>query len=492
MIFNSLEFALFFPLFFVIYSLLYTNLKKQNLIILVASYLFYGWWDWRFLTLIMASTLVDFIIGLEIAKASHEKKRKKLLLISIFFNLGLLAFFKYYNFFIDNLISSFSFLGIKLQTRSLNIILPIGISFYTFQTMSYTIDIYKKKIKPVTAIISFAAFVSFFPQLVAGPIERATNLLPQFQKKRILKYEQVADGLKLVVWGLFKKVVIADRLAILVNNVYGSPNEYNGVCLVIATIFFAFQIYLDFSGYSDIAIGAAETLGFKLMNNFNRPYFSKSVSEFWKRWHISLSSWFRDYVYIPLGGNKCSKKRLYLNLIITFTLSGLWHGANWTYIIWGALNGAYLISSIWVSNIKSQFIVESEDKKRLSNITKLCKISTTFILICLSWIFFRARTVHEALYIISNLHTGWAETIRKIISGSIPGMNFGLGAKEFVISCLLLLFILIVHLLQRSKPLRETVKNLPTYPRWIFYYSAVLSIIYLGAYGENQFIYFQF
>ena len=333
MFFNSLDFAVFFPIVFVLYWILAKNLVSRNVLILASSYIFYGWWDWRFLFLIIISSLVDFYVGKKLFSTENKSKRKQLLFISLFVNLGFLFYFKYTNFFIDTFVESFRLFGKELEVSTLNIILPVGISFYTFQTLSYTIDIYRKQLKPTKDALSFFAFVAFFPQLVAGPIERASHLLPQFYKTYKFNYDQVKSGLLLIAFGLFKKMVIADRLAILVNQVYNNPSDYYGEDVIIATVFFAFQIYCDFSGYSDIAIGIARTMGFDLMKNFDSPYMSKSITEFWRRWHISLSTWFRDYVYIPLGGSRGGKYKRYLNLFLVFLISGLWHGAAMTFVI---------------------------------------------------------------------------------------------------------------------------------------------------------------
>ena len=344
MLFNSIDFAIFLPIVFVLYWFVVNKrLKLQNLLIVVASYVFYGWWDWRFLSLILFSTLVDYTVGLQLSKQDNQSKRKLLLLTSILVNVGFLGFFKYYNFFLDNFISAFSFFGADIKPNSLNIILPVGISFYTFQTLSYTIDVFKRKMEPTKDFIAFAAFVSFFPQLVAGPIERATNLLPQFYRKRNFEYSTAVNGMRQILWGLFKKIVIADNCAIYANDIFSNYGDYSGSTLLLGAIFFAFQIYGDFSGYSDIAIGTARLFGFDLMRNFAYPYFSRDIAEFWRRWHISLSSWFKDYVYIPLGGSRGGTWMKVRNTFIIFVVSGFWHGANWTFIIWGALNAIYFL-----------------------------------------------------------------------------------------------------------------------------------------------------
>lgn len=333
MLFNSIDFLIFLPIVFVLYWFVFNiNLKSQNLLILFSSYVFYGWWDYRFLSLIFLSTVVDYKIGLEIPKQNSEKNRKLLLWVSVLFNLSVLGFFKYYNFFVDSWISLLSTVGYDVKSVwTLNIILPVGISFYTFQTMSYTIDIYKKSLDPTKDFISFASFVSFFPQLVAGPIERASNLLPQILKKRDFKYEQKVQGLRLILFGMFKKVVIADSLAPLVDDIFSNYQDFGGGTLWLGAIYFSFQIYCDFSGYSDIAVGTSKLFGFELMSNFKFPYLSRNIGEFWRRWHISLSTWFRDYLYIPLGGRLEGKLKSFRNILLVFLVSGFWHGANWTF-----------------------------------------------------------------------------------------------------------------------------------------------------------------
>ena len=363
MLFNSIEFAIFLPIVFLLYWFVFQrNLKLQNFFLLVVSYIFYGWWDWRFLSLIVFSSFVDYFVGVGLKKEENQSKRKLLLLTSILVNLGFLGFFKYYNFFADNFVEAFTLFGKQLNTYSLNIVLPVGISFYTFQTLSYSIDVYKRKLEPTEDVISFFAFVSFFPQLVAGPIERATNLLPQFYKKRKFDYSQAVDGMRQILWGLFKKIVIADNAAKVVNDVFSNYQDLNGSMLLIGGIFFAFQIYGDFSGYSDIAIGTARLFGFNLMKNFAFPYFSRDIAEFWRRWHISLSTWFRDYLYIPLGGSRGGTWMKVRNTFAIFIVSGFWHGANWTFIIWGTLNAIYFLPLLLAKKNRSNLDVAAQGK----------------------------------------------------------------------------------------------------------------------------------
>ncbi|WP_203257343.1 MBOAT family O-acyltransferase [Hyunsoonleella ulvae] len=403
MLFNSLDFAIFLPVVFLLYWFVFQKkLKQQNTLLLIVSYVFYGWWDWRFLLLIIFSSFIDYTVALKLKDETKDINRKVFLWISIAVNLGFLGFFKYYNFFVDNFVAVFSLFGSKIQSNTLNIILPVGISFYTFQTLSYTIDVYKKKLEPTKDIVSFFAFISFFPQLVAGPIERATNLLPQFYKIRKFEYKKAVDGCRQILWGLFKKVVIADSCAEYANVIFNNYVDYSGSTLIMGALFFTFQIYGDFSGYSDIAIGTARLLGFNLKQNFAFPYFSRDVAEFWRRWHISLSTWFRDYVYIPLGGSRVSKWLKVRNIFVIFIVSGFWHGANWTYIIWGFLNALYFIPLLLTNRNRYNLDVVAENKI-LPNIKELLQIIVTFLLIVMSWVFFRSESVPHAIGFLKNL-----------------------------------------------------------------------------------------
>jgi D-alanyl-lipoteichoic acid acyltransferase DltB (MBOAT superfamily) len=397
MLFNSFDFAIFLPIIFILYWFVFNkNLKLQNFLIVIASYVFYGWWDWRFLSLILFSTLVDYSIGIGLSKENNSKKRKLLLWISIMVNLGFLGVFKYYNFFLDNFVEVFSFFGHPINSQGLNVILPVGISFYTFQTLSYSIDVYKRKLEPTKDFIAFMAFVSFFPQLVAGPIERATNLLPQFYKPRTFDYSRAVDGLRQILWGLFKKIVIADRSAEYVNQIFNNYTEHTGSTLLLGALFFAFQIYGDFSGYSDIAIGTARLFGFNLMQNFAFPYFSRDIAEFWRKWHISLSTWFRDYVYIPLGGSRGNIRFKIRNVFIIFIVSGFWHGANWTFIIWGALNAIYFLPLMLLNKNRTNTGVIAEGRV-LPSIKEFLAMTVTFLLTVFAWVFFRAENVPHAI-----------------------------------------------------------------------------------------------
>ena len=478
MFFNSIDFAIFLPIIFILYwFVINKNLKLQNLLIVIASYFFYGWWDWRFLSLILFSTIVDYSVGLKLNKEENLFKRKILLWTSIIVNLGFLGFFKYYNFFIDNFTAAFSFLGIEINSNSLNIILPVGISFYTFQTLSYTIDVYKKKFNSTKDFIAFAAFVGFFPQLVAGPIERATNLLPQFCKKRKFIYDQAVDGLKQILWGLFKKIVIADNCALIANEIFNNSVNYSGSTLILGALFFAFQIYGDFSGYSDIAIGTARLFGFNLTQNFAFPYFSRDIAEFWRRWHISLSSWFRDYLYIPLGGSRGSKWRQIRNVFAIFIISGFWHGANWTFIIWGLLNAIYFLPLLLLNKNRNHLGVVAEGKL-FPSLKELYGIFLTFILTVLAWVFFRANNVEHAISYMS-----------EIFSSSLFYTPEIFPKKTFI---LILFFILIEWLGRNEKYAIEKILNNMAKPlRWIIYYALALIILYFSG-SKQDFIYFQF
>lgn len=480
MLFNSIIFGLFFPVVFLIYWLFFQeNVRHRNVFLWAVSYIFYGWWDWRFLGLIAFSSLVDFYVGQQLATTENKGYRKYLLGISIGVNLGLLGFFKYFNFFLDSLIIAFDTIGLVISTTTLSIILPVGISFYTFQTLSYTLDIYHKKMKPTQDIFAFLAFVSFFPQLVAGPIERAKHLLPQFSTLRTLQYDKVRSGLLLMAWGLFKKLVIADRLAIFVSAVYQNLELAGGWVMVMATIFFAFQVYLDFSAYSDIAIGCARTLGFDLSTNFRRPYLAMSFSNFWQRWHISLSSWFKDYVYIPLGGNKGGEWKTRQNLFLVFLLSGLWHGASWNFVLWGGVNALFLIV---LDNILRLFANDL--------LSRTCKAIFVFFCWTLSLIFFRAKDFSAAIEAFSQL--GFYNFSHLY---NYPPFPFGL--TEFLFSIAAILGLLIFEMIQEQSSDLYTwfVKQWIGF-RWTIYVSLILLIIFLGAYGygvgDGAFIYFQF
>jgi D-alanyl-lipoteichoic acid acyltransferase DltB (MBOAT superfamily) len=478
MLFNSLDFAIFLPIVFALYWILQRYpLRFQNILIVVASYVFYGWWDYRFLALIVFSTLVDYTIGLRLQKAEKLNRRKLLLWTSILVNIGFLGFFKYYNFFVDNFVSAFSFFGNDIQSNTLNIILPVGISFYTFQTLSYTIDVYRQKLEPTRDIFAFAAFVSFFPQLVAGPIERATNLLPQFYKKRQFNYSNAVDGLRQILWGLFKKIVIADNCAQFSNLIFDNYTDYSGSTLMLGAVFFAFQIYCDFSGYSDIAIGTSRLFGFNLKQNFAFPYFSRDIAEFWRSWHISLSTWFRDYVYIPLGGSKGSTSNQIRNVFIIFLVSGFWHGANWTFIVWGGLNALYFLPLLIFKRNRVNTNIVAEESV-LPNFKEFSEMLITFFLTVIAWIFFRSNSISEAMDYIYKLFD--------ITFLSIPEI------RPTFLFVLLFVFIIIEWAGRRN--LFAIEKMWFRYPRPVrlFMYYLIVMIIFLYGGKEQEFIYFQF
>jgi D-alanyl-lipoteichoic acid acyltransferase DltB (MBOAT superfamily) len=440
--------------------------------------------------LILAVTIIiDYFAGMWI-EDSQGKRKKMFLIVSILSTCLVLFIFKYFNFFNSSFSSIAHFFHWNYPIGIINIILPIGLSFHTFQSLSYVIEVYRGYQKAERHFGIYSLYVMFYPQLVAGPIERPQNLLQHFREEHYFEYKRVTDGLKLMAWGMFKKVVIADRLSILINQVYGNPTEYAGLPLIIATVFFAFQIYCDFSGYSDIAIGAAQVMGFKLMDNFNRPYFSKSISEFWKRWHISLSTWFRDYLYISLGGNKVPKWRWQFNLLITFLISGLWHGANWTYVIWGGLNGFYLVFAILTEDTREK-IAKIIGLSKYPKIRKYWQILATFSLICFAWIFFRAKNLSDAWYIVTHLFTGIEHIFSvKYLKETVGGLGFS--KSEFLIAILSIIFMEFVHLVQRHYKIRHMLSEKPAWFRWSMYYAIILGIIFWGVFGKNDFIYFQF
>jgi alginate O-acetyltransferase complex protein AlgI len=483
MLFNSLDFLLFFPIVIGLYFAL--PYRFRWMMLLAASYYFYMCWKVEYIVLIIVSTLIDYYASLQMSKLPDKKGRKKFLILSLVSNLGILFFFKYFNFFNDSVQQTFDAFNIFYDAPVFDVLLPVGISFYTFQTLSYTIDVYKGDTKAEKHLGIFALYVSFWPQLVAGPIERSNRLLPQFYRKNDFDYKRVVEGFRLILWGFFKKVVIADRLAVYVNEVYNHPDMYEGTPVILATYFFAFQIYCDFSGYSDIAIGTAKVMGYDLMDNFNRPYFSKSIREFWSRWHISLSTWFRDYLYIPLGGNRVVKWRWYYNLFITFLISGLWHGANWTFVIWGALHGAYLVTAIYFASFNRKL---GDLVGMYKNITwgKVLSVFITFHLVVLAWIFFRANTVQDAFVLLENF---FKIDFSQMGINIFPDKDYKL---ELAISFAVIGIMLFIHLWERKGKLMHLMHNLNTVVRWSIYVVTLLILIFFGVYGEGQFIYFQF
>lgn len=483
MLFNSIDFAIFFPVVFILYWFVFnTNLRWQNIFILLCSYLFYGWWDVRFLSLLFLSTFIDYIIGLRLQTTVDERIRKWLLYGSIFFNLGILGIFKYYNFFLDNVNDLFTIFGKLLHFKGIELVLPVGISFYTFQTMSYTIDVYKRRMAPTTDLVSFAAYVSFFPQLVAGPIERARHLLPQFFVHRTFDYDLALRGCKQILWGLFKKVVIADNCAVLADSIFNHHTDYGGSTLWMGALFFAFQIYGDFSGYSDIAIGTSRLLGFDLMKNFTYPYFSRDMAEFWRRWHISLSTWFRDYVYIPLGGNQGSSFMKLRNIFLVFLISGFWHGANWTFIVWGLLNALLFVPLLMYGKNRQHLDIIAFNK-RLPSFKDVLKMGFTFILVTLLWIFFRSESLTIAIDIFARIFSPSLFTIPVFEQKGLAS-----------VTVILVIFFMALEWVGRSQSfaIEHMFATKSRMFRWAFFAFLICMIGMFMQTGGSPFIYFQF
>ncbi len=482
MLFNSIQFALFLPIVFLLYWFVFDSfiskskhqLMLQNAFIVVASYVFYGWWDWRFLLLIALTSFCSWGSGLLIGKAESNKKAKTWMRLDVIINLGILATFKYYDFFI----TEFSrLLNFSTEGLLLKIILPVGISFYTFQALSYSIDVYRGKMEPTRDIVAFFAFISFFPQLVAGPIERATNLLPQFLKKREFNCDTAVDGMRQILWGLFKKMVVADNCAVYVNQVFSNYQNQNGSTLLIAAIFFTFQIYGDFSGYSDIAIGTAKLFGIELMRNFNVPYFSRDIAEFWRRWHISLTTWFRDYVYIPMGGSRVSKIKIVRNTFIIFLLSGFWHGANWTFIVWGTYH-AILFLPLILTGKNRKYTDQIAEGRILPTMKEIVQMLITFVFVVFGWIIFRAETIGQA----------W-EYFRKMLNKSL---FIAPDAKGYTGLVLCVILMLVIEWLQRDKQFGLDLSFIKKkHVRWSVYFVLLFVIFAFGGHAVN-FIYFQF
>jgi alginate O-acetyltransferase complex protein AlgI len=487
MLFNSLEFALFFPIVTLLYFLF--PHKYRWMLLLAASCVFYMAFIPFYILILIVTILIDYFMGILIEDTSGPK-RKLYLVISIISTCLVLFFFKYFNFFNSSFSALAGFLHLKYPIGIINIILPIGLSFHTFQSLSYVIEVYRGHQKAERHFGIYSLYVMFYPQLVAGPIERPQNLLHQFRVKHNFDYKRVTDGLKLMAWGLFQKIVVADRLAEIVNQIYANPKDFNGLALIIAAILFSFQIYCDFSGYSDIAIGAANVMGFKLMDNFRLPYLSHSISEFWKRWHISLSTWFRDYLYIPMGGNRVAKWNWQLNIFITFLLSGLWHGANWTFIMWGALHGFYLVFAIWTKSLRN-YIINVIGLTKHKNILNILQVLTTFSLVSFALILFRSENLVTAWYIISHLFYNINQTFDV---ANIKHTVELLGLSNFELFTTLLSFItlIVIRLTQNKTSINQILLSKPWWFRWSLYYALVCSIILFGVFGQNNFIYFQF
>lgn len=479
MLFNSLQFVWFFPLVVALYFVLKPQHRWK--LLLAASYYFYMCWKLEYILLIVVSTLIDYFVALKMSRLPNKQQRKKYLAFSLIANLGILFGFKYFNFVSESLQMAFNQFNIFYETPAFNVLLPVGISFYTFQTLSYTIDVYRGKTPAETHFGRFALYVSFFPQLVAGPIERANRLLPQFHQVFNFDYQRITSGLRLMFWGFFKKVVIADNLADYVNVVYAHPDHFRGFVIILATFFFTWQVYCDFSGYSDIAIGAAQVMGFRLMDNFRRPYFSKSMAEFWRRWHISLSTWFKDYIYIPLGGNRVSRWRWYTNLVIVFLISGLWHGADWTFVVFGFLNGFYLVVGAATFGLRRQ-MHRAVGLEKNPTLLKINQVATTFLLFAFSLFFFRAASITDAFTLMNNA---------LLVDFRNPGIGF-YGRNQLVLYFVLIAFLVVAHFVGRRGRFMEVVAQQPTAIRWPAYFSLLLVLLLLGNFGLKEFIYFQF
>lgn len=480
MLFNSLSYAVFLIVIYLLYWLIKPEKRLlQNTLLLFVSYLFYSFWDWKFLFLLIFSTALDYFSGIKINNSKTQYAKKCWLWISIGINLGFLGVFKYYDFFVTNLIDSLSFFGININLRTLHFILPVGISFYTFHGLSYVIDVYNERIKAERNFVDYSLFVSFFPLLVAGPIERATHLLPQLKKNRFFSYPNSIDALRQILWGLFKKIVIADQCAIYSNYIFNNSNEFGGSTLFLGAIFFAFQIYGDFSGYSDIALGSARLFGVELLKNFSFPYFSRNVSEFWRRWHISLSSWFRDYVYIPLGGSRVGRFRLIINTFFVFLISGLWHGASWNFIVWGGLNGLFVLPAILTNSNKKNAEIVAEGKF-FPSISEVINILFTFCLIVLTWVFFRSENLNQAIQILNEI---FSRTFFQ-----------KLDVRPIFLFVLLFLFLLTEWFCrgENSNVLANLFVKKNRVLRYITYYLLIFFVIYFSHKSEDSFIYFQF
>lgn len=483
MFFNSFAYALFLPFVFIIYwFVLNKKLKYQNIFLLAVSYYFYSCWDWRFVFLLAFSTALDYYSGIMIYKAKTKSLQKFWLILSVGINLSFLGFFKYYNFFIENFAEMLTNFGFKPHYFTLSIILPVGISFYTFHGLSYVFDIYNKRIKPTFNIVDYTLFVSFFPLLVAGPIERATHLLPQIEKPRVFNYSQAADGLRQILWGLFKKMVIADNCAVFANQIFNDSANQSGSNLVLGAVFFAFQIYGDFSGYSDIALGSARLLGIELLKNFSFPYFSRDIAEFWRRWHISLSSWFKDYLYIPLGGSKGGNWMRIRNTFIIFIVSGFWHGSNWTFIVWGALNALFIVPSMLMRTNRNNIEIVANDSA-LPSLREFFQMIITFALACFAWIFFRAESVGHAIDYISGIFS------RSLLS--LPSL---LSDKKVIVTIMLLVFFIVIEWMGRRNNYAIEKLGLGNVRvlRWGFYALIIFLIAMYMPSESAEFIYFQF
>ncbi len=501
MLFNSFDFLLFFPIVTLIYFLI--PHKFRYIWLLVTSYYFYMSWNPEYAVLIAVSTVITFLSGIFIDRSKTVKTKKLCVAASFVLNLAILFFFKYFNFASDLVETFLVRIGIIYDVPSLSLLLPVGISFYTFQALSYTLDVYRGELKPERNLAKYALFVSFFPQLVAGPIERSKNLLPQFDEVHKFNFDRMKSGLQLMLWGLFQKMIIADRSAILVNEVYNNIHNYNGIIVFFATILFAFQIYCDFAGYSSIAIGAARVMGFKLMQNFNSPYFATSIPDFWKRWHISLTSWFRDYLYIPLGGNRKGEFRKYLNISIVFLVSGLWHGARLNFVVWGLIHAIMQVVSLTTEK-KRSVLRKKYVPKKLCGVYNFLRILMTFALTTFAWIFFRANNLSDAFIVIKNMFTPYPllsdflntasfSSMTGLYQAYFPAAVFNLREVILVTVCIVIMFV--VEFIRQKGGIQTKFEKLPFFIRWPILYIFIFAILIFGVYGSTavqQFIYFQF
>lgn len=500
MAFHSFQFLVFFPALAVIYFSLPSRFRQ--LLLLAASYYFYMCFKPEYVIILAVSTLIDYFLALRISACTAPSRKKRLLILGFLHNISLLAALKYLNFFSESIAALLKPFNILSEIKAIELLVPVGISYYTFKKVSYLIDVYRENQEPEKQLGTFALYVSFFPEIMAGPIDRANKLIPQFLKKPGFDYQRVTDGLKLMAWGFFKKLVIADRLAVFVGKVYDNPTQYEGLSLIAATVYFSFQIYCDFSGYTDIALGIGKVLGFDLMENFNRPYFSRSIVEFWKRWHISLSSWLMDYLFLPIAyaiSRKIKRPELMkiraetwaymVGILTTMFLCGLWHGAKWTFVIWGTIHGLYLAISFITKKIRRKIWKKLHIKKH-SFIRKTTQVSITFGIVTFAWIFFRANSISDALYIITHLFTGWSKVFH--VSGLMEAFHFGLLKKELAVGLISVFLMLLVHLFRKDHKFEEFISKQKGVLRWGIYLLLVFWILAFGDAGAEDFIYFRF
>jgi len=480
----------FFIFLFIVISIYYLTPQRFRWVVLLASsYYFYGTFKIQYMFILAFSTIVAYSTALLMERQPSKSGKRKILLTGCIFNLGILFVFKYYNFFSDSIAIILNNFNLSYQSHLIRLIVPVGISFYIFQIVSYMVDTYQGTKTAERHLGLFALYVSFFPKLLAGPIERAKQFLPQLHEYHQWDWERITNGFKLIVWGLFKKMVVADRLAVFVDMVFNNPSAYEGPSIALVSIFYSFQIYYDFSGYTDIAIGISQIFGFNLSDNFNRPYIARSVAEFWRRWHISFSTWLRDYLYIPLGGNRVNPARLYRNLVVVFLICGLWHGANWTFVAWGFIHGFFLVIGLASRNIRSK-ISHFFSLNKLPTLQRVSQVCSTFILVSVAWIFFRAESLHDAIYMITHLHTGWLDVFA--YNGLESMILLGKPKMQFIIALASLAFVLLIHYIEDHGAMRHMLSERPVYLRWPVYYVMLLSVFLLSAPGSQKYIYFQF